>query len=188
MTDSQAFFGFNKFHSTDQIFSWMFLSWICLLFSTLDWGYVFWRKTTEIKYHFHHIRASQVAQKQRIRLPMQETQEVQVWSLGQAGPLDGPFQCSCLENPTDRGAWWVTKCQTRLSHWVCASARMSAHTHALISRVHQHDSPWLMLTLITWLRLCWGNPHLYSLYSFSIWLKFAYWGLCPSIAALHLEF
>ena len=88
MTDSQALFGFNKFHSTDQIFSWMFLSWICLLFSTLDWGYVFWRKTTEIKYHFHHIRASQVAQKQRIRLPMQETQEVQVWSLGQAGPLD----------------------------------------------------------------------------------------------------
>ena len=88
MTDSQAFFGFNEFHSTDQIFSWMFLSWICLLFSTLDWGYVFWRKTTEIKYHFHHIRASQVAQKQRIRLPLQRLKEMQVWSLGQAGPLD----------------------------------------------------------------------------------------------------
>ena len=32
-----------------------------------------------------------------------------------------PFQCSCLENPMDRGAWWatingVTKIQTRLSN------------------------------------------------------------------------
>ena len=32
---------------------------------------------------------------------------------------DSPFQCSCLENPTDRGAWWaavhrVTKSQTQL--------------------------------------------------------------------------
>jgi len=28
------------------------------------------------------------------------------------GPLEGgygnPFQYSCLENPTDRGAWWAT--------------------------------------------------------------------------------
>ena len=33
-----------------------------------------------------------------------------------------PFQHSCLENPTDRGAWWATvygvsKSQTRLSDW-----------------------------------------------------------------------
>ena len=32
----------------------------------------------------------------------------------------GEFQCSCLENPMDRGPWWatahrVTKSQTRLS-------------------------------------------------------------------------
>jgi len=31
-----------------------------------------------------------------------------------------PFQCSCLENPMDRGAWWntvheVTQSQTQLS-------------------------------------------------------------------------
>ena len=40
-----------------------------------------------------------------------------------------PLQCSCLENPMDRGAWWATvngvaKNQTRLGDW--------PHTHRLI--------------------------------------------------------
>ena len=35
------------------------------------------------------------------------------------GGKGSPLQCSCLENPMDRGAWWaavhrVTKSQTRL--------------------------------------------------------------------------
>ena len=35
------------------------------------------------------------------------------------GGHDNPFQCSCLENPRDRGAWWaaiygVAQSQTRL--------------------------------------------------------------------------
>ena len=40
---------------------------------------------------------------------------------GSPGEGDGnPLQCSCLENPMDRGAWWATvhgvaKSQTRLS-------------------------------------------------------------------------
>ena len=38
-------------------------------------------------------------------------QEMQVRSLGQEDPLDkgngNPLQYSCLENPMDRGAWWV---------------------------------------------------------------------------------
>ena len=34
-----------------------------------------------------------------------------------------PLQCSCLENPMDRGAWWatvhrVTKNRTRLSDYI----------------------------------------------------------------------
>ena len=43
---------------------------------------------------------------------MQETQEMQVRSLGQKGPLeertDNPLQYSRLENPMDRGTWWAT--------------------------------------------------------------------------------
>ena len=39
-------------------------------------------------------------------------QEVQVWSLGQEGPLKKEMathsQYSCLGNPTDEGVWWVT--------------------------------------------------------------------------------
>ena len=40
-------------------------------------------------------------------LPMQATL---VQSLGWEDPLeeDNPLQFSCLENPTDRGAWWAT--------------------------------------------------------------------------------
>ena len=48
---------------------------------------------------------------------------------------------SCLENPTDRGAWWATvhgvaKSQIQLSKSVCA--RM--HTHSLsLSHTHTHS-------------------------------------------------
>ena len=49
-------------------------------------------------------------------------QEIQVQSLAGEDPLEqgcgSPLQCSCLENPRDRGAWWatvhgVTQSQTR---------------------------------------------------------------------------
>ena len=38
---------------------------------------------------------------------MQETQEMQVQSLGWEDPLEegNPLQYSCLENPMDKGAW-----------------------------------------------------------------------------------
>ena len=41
------------------------------------------------------------------------------------GGHDNPLQCSCLENPMDRGTWWptvrrVAKSQTRLSDWAQA--------------------------------------------------------------------
>ena len=45
---------------------------------------------------------------------MQETWEMQVWSLGQEDPLEEGMAThssgydSCLENPMDREAWWAT--------------------------------------------------------------------------------
>ena len=43
---------------------------------------------------------------------MQETQETQVQSLSWEEPqeeeMENPLQHSCLENPTDRGAWGAT--------------------------------------------------------------------------------
>ena len=65
-------------------------------------------------------RVSQVAQWVKNLPAMQETQ---VWSLGWDDPLEEEpstsLQYSCLENPMDKGAWWVTvhtvtKSQTRL--------------------------------------------------------------------------
>ena len=54
---------------------------------------------------------------------MQEMQEMQIQFLGSGrspgGGRGNPLQCSCLENHTDRGAWWATvhgtaQSQTRL--------------------------------------------------------------------------
>ena len=46
-----------------------------------------------------------------------------------------PLQCSCLENPMDRGAWWadvyeVAKSRTRLSN---------QHTHTHITLLSGHS-------------------------------------------------
>ena len=54
-------------------------------------------------------------------------QETRAWSLSQEGraPEKGNgnwLQCSCLENPMDRGAWWVS-----LSDWTCS---FDSHSNA----------------------------------------------------------
>ena len=59
-------------------------------------------------YSSYWIGTSQVTQKVK-NLPAME--ETQVWFLGWRFPGEGngyPLQYSCLENPMDRGAWWVT--------------------------------------------------------------------------------
>ena len=50
------------------------------------------------------------------------------------GGHDNPLQCSCLENPMDRGAWraavhGVTMSWTRLSDYACMQAHTHTHTH-----------------------------------------------------------
>ena len=42
---------------------------------------------------------------------------------------DNPLQCSCLENPRDRGAWWASVCgvaqsRTRLKQLSSSSSRL----------------------------------------------------------------
>ena len=61
---------------------------------------------------------------------IQETQEMQVWSLGQENPLKEEngnlLQYSCLKNPMDRGAWRATvRGSQRIGHdWVTKHTRM----------------------------------------------------------------
>ena len=50
-----------------------------------------------------------------------------------AGGHGNPLQCSCLENPMDRGAWWaavhrIAKSVTQLKQ-LSTHARMHIHTH-----------------------------------------------------------
>ena len=52
------------------------------------------------------------------------------WGRSPGGEHGNPLQCSCLENPMDKGAWWamvhrVTKSQTGLK-------QLSTHKHAVV--------------------------------------------------------
>ena len=88
----------------------------------------------------------------KIYLPVQETQKTWVWALGQEDPLEGEmatcYTIFCLENPTDRGAWWatvhgVTKSDTQLSMPACCCyyhfwrANKTLETSPLVYR-HTH--------------------------------------------------
>ena len=71
-----------------------------------------------------------VTQVGKIRLPRDNLRE------GKGNPL----QCSCLENPRDRGAWWaavhgVTKGRTRLSNFT-----FTFYFHALEKEMATHSS------------------------------------------------
>ena len=83
-------------------------------------------------------RASQVTQWWRIHLPRQETQEMQILSLGQKDALEGDMatHSSCLGNSMDRVAWWATvhgvaKSWTPL-RWLSMHAHEHTHTHTHI--------------------------------------------------------
>ena len=63
-----------------------------------------------------------------------------------------PLQYSCLENPTDGGAWWaavrgVEKCWTRLSnftftfHFHALEKEMATHSSVLASRIPGMGEP-----------------------------------------------
>ena len=63
------------------------------------------------------------------------------FSLSCIGEGNGnPLQCSCLENPRDRGAWWaavygVARSRTRLSDFT-----LTFHSHALEKEMATHSS------------------------------------------------
>ena len=65
-----------------------------------------------------------------------------------------PFQYSCLENPTDRGAWWasvhgVAKSQTWLSHWACMLSRVSQESKSTVWIMGQEIRPYTAHSVCT---------------------------------------
>ena len=90
-----------------------------------------------------------------------------------------PLQCSCLENPRDRGAWWaavygVAQSRTRLT-------RLSRHLIQLLLLLplffSHHDCCWLMLCrfLLSFLH---KTPTLISKDAHPT-LKELFWGISP---------
>ena len=41
-----------------------------------------------------------------------------------------PFQCSCLKNSMDRGAWWA------IVHWGCKDSDTAEHAHVINDPLH----------------------------------------------------
>ena len=46
---------------------------------------------------------------------------------------DNPLQYSCLENPVDRGAWWVTAHRVAQSRTRWKQVSTQAHTHIIMA-------------------------------------------------------
>ena len=67
------------------------------------------------------------------------------FSLSCIGEGNGnPLQCSCLENPRDRGAWWaavygVAQSRTRLKRLSSSSSSGREYLDSLSPRVHHSD-------------------------------------------------
>ena len=71
-----------------------------------------------------------------------------------------PLQCSCLENPMDRGAWWaavhgVVKSRTRLSdfpftfHFHASEKEMATHFSILAWRIPGTEEPGALLSMVS---------------------------------------
>ena len=65
---------------------------------------------------------------------------------------DNPFQCSCLENPRDGGAWWaaflgVAQSRTRLK-WLSGRSSSSSSSSNVIENGSNHLSCWVFRGII----------------------------------------
>ena len=87
---------------------------------------------------------------------MQETQETwfDPWVGKIPGRGNGSPPCSCLENPTDRGAWWASVCgvpqsQTRLSDQIREQSHFTDEDDEIsgTGRLTQGSEPRLKSTL-----------------------------------------
>ena len=75
---------------------------------------------------------------------MQEMQETQVWSLGREDVLEGgdgnPLHYSCLENFTDRGAWWAAVHGVQRVAHDCARTALALPLESHHSQLHLNCS------------------------------------------------
>ena len=70
-----------------------------------------------------------MVKKKKISMPMQ-LMCIQPWVRKIPGGRNGnPLQYSCLENPTDRGAWWATV------YGATGVGHTHTHTHTLAIRL-----------------------------------------------------
>ena len=79
---------------------------------------------TELSLHLNSLLLETIIQDAKIKEPSMHVPVIRVHYCDGLVPHHGegngnPLQCSCLENPVDRGAWWaavygVTQSRTRL--------------------------------------------------------------------------
>ena len=66
------------------------------------------------------------------------------WGRSPGGGHDNPLQCSCLENPMDRGAWWTSWGVSLGSQRHTTETTQHAHTHRH-THTHTHTQNTLLL-------------------------------------------
>ena len=111
-----------------------------IYFCFIDWSKAKrrrrWHPTTVLLLGKFHGRRSLVGCSPSGREESDTTERLHFhFSLACIGEGNGnPLQCSCLENPRDRGAWWasvygVTQSQTRLKRLSSSSSSSSHFSH-----------------------------------------------------------
>ena len=128
-----------------------------------------WVLTHYSQLDIHGNGASLMAQQVKNPPAMQETQDIEVWSLAWEDPLEEEmviFQYSCLENPKDRVAWRLQSMGLQRVWQGCAWAHACTHAH---THTHTH-------THRIWISICkWGPKQLSKwpeITQLRIWLRF----------------
>ena len=75
------------------------------------------------------------------RKELDMTKRLHLLSIVPFGERNGnPLQCSCLENPMDRGAWWAAVCGVAKSRTRLSDLTFTFHFHALEKEMATHSS------------------------------------------------
>ena len=107
---------------------------------------------------------------------VQESQEMQVWSLGQEDPLEEDMatyssQYSCLKNPMDRGAWQATAHRVAKSWTWLKHLNMYTCSHDLLV-IHEINSLSHNQPLKLWPRLEWRKKATFHIVYILLWKIF----------------
>ena len=99
------------------------------------------------------------------------------FSLSSFGERNGnPLQCSCLENPRDRGAWWAAVYRVAQSGTQLKGLSSSSSSIPVVKVLDKHLEVDFALMFWDWVR---ETIYLWSSYKWNKVLRTNLWKICP---------